>query len=95
MDDPRDRARDYLDRRTSIAVLATVDPDGNPEACILIAPSMQDEDHVEEPLDPPFVERHPDIGAMYDRRGASRKCSYEIAHRHTTTLLALRDNYRG
>lgn len=46
MDDPRDRARDYLDRRTSIGILATVDPEGKPDACILIAPSLVDEDHV-------------------------------------------------
>ncbi|MDJ0523692.1 MAG: pyridoxamine 5'-phosphate oxidase family protein [Planctomycetota bacterium] len=46
MDDPRARARDYLDRRTSIGMLATVDPQGVPETCILIAPNMVDDDHV-------------------------------------------------
>ncbi len=46
MDDPRDRARDYLDRRTSIAMIATADPEGKPEVCILIAPNLMDDDHV-------------------------------------------------
>jgi len=46
MDDPRVRARDYLDRRTSIAMLATVDPQGNPEVAILIASNLTDDDHV-------------------------------------------------
>ena len=32
-----DRAREYLDRRTAIAMLATTDPEGVPEVCLLIA----------------------------------------------------------
>jgi hypothetical protein len=46
MDDPITRAREYFDRRTAIAMLATVDPAGNPEVCVLIAPQMSDDDHV-------------------------------------------------
>ncbi len=46
MDDPRTRARDYLDRRTAIAMLATVDPRGNPEVALLIAAGQIDDDHV-------------------------------------------------
>lgn len=32
-----DRAREYLDRRTSIAMLATTNPEGLAEVCLLIA----------------------------------------------------------
>jgi len=32
-----DRAREYLDRRTAIAMLATTNPEGVPEVCLLIA----------------------------------------------------------
>ena len=46
MDDAWDRARDYLDRRTAIAMLATVDPRGLPEVSILIAPRLTDSDQV-------------------------------------------------
>jgi hypothetical protein len=38
MDDPLERAREFLERRTSIAMLATVTPEGVPETCLLIAP---------------------------------------------------------
>ncbi len=44
MDDPWTRARDYLDRRTAIAMLATIDPNGVPEIAILIAPRMTDDE---------------------------------------------------
>jgi len=46
MDDPWNRAREYLDRRTAIAMLATVDPKGVPEIAILIAPRMTDDERV-------------------------------------------------
>ncbi len=46
MDDPLIRAREYFDRRTSIAMLATADPSGKPEVCVLIAPRMTEEGHV-------------------------------------------------
>ena len=43
MDDPLDRAREFLERRTSIAMLATVTPDGVPETCLLIAPRVAED----------------------------------------------------
>lgn len=46
MDDPYTRAREYLDRRTSISVLATLDPQGLPEMAVLIAPRMTEDGQV-------------------------------------------------
>ncbi len=46
MDDPWTRAREFLDRRTAISMLATVDAQGHPEMAILIAPRMTDDDRV-------------------------------------------------
>jgi hypothetical protein len=46
MDDPWIRAREYLDRRTAISMLATVDPQGIPELAILIASRMTEDDQV-------------------------------------------------
>ena len=40
------RAREYLERRTSIAMLATTDPDGQPDVCLLIAPRILPDDHI-------------------------------------------------
>ncbi len=40
MDDPYTRAREYLDRRTAISMLATIDAQGAPEMAVLIAPRM-------------------------------------------------------
>ena len=37
------RAREYLDRRTAIAMLATTNPQGVPEVCLLIATRMADD----------------------------------------------------
>jgi len=37
-----DRAREYLDRRTAIAMLATTDVKGMPEVCILIATQVSE-----------------------------------------------------
>lgn len=38
-----DRAREYLDRRTAIAMLATTDPTGMPEVCVLIATQVSED----------------------------------------------------
>lgn len=46
MDDPWIRAREYLDRRTAITMLATLDAQGAPEMAVLIAPRMTDDDRV-------------------------------------------------
>ncbi|MDA1194519.1 MAG: pyridoxamine 5'-phosphate oxidase family protein [Planctomycetota bacterium] len=46
MDDPWTRAREYLDRRTAISMLSTVNPDGVPEIAILIAARMTEDDRV-------------------------------------------------
>ena len=46
MDAPEQRARDYLERRTSIAMLATTPPGGPPETCLLIAPQFTEDGHV-------------------------------------------------
>jgi hypothetical protein len=46
MDDPLVRAREFLERRTSIACLASVDPQGYPEQCVLIAPGFTPDGHV-------------------------------------------------
>lgn len=40
------RARDFLERRTAIALLSTIDGDGTPESCILIAPQLTENDEV-------------------------------------------------
>lgn len=37
------RAREYLDRRTAIAMLATNNPEGVPEVCLLIATQVGDD----------------------------------------------------
>lgn len=36
----------YLDRRTAVTVLATSDPQGVPESCLLIAPGLTPDGHV-------------------------------------------------
>lgn len=41
-----ERAREILDRRTAIAMLATSKPGGRPEVCLLIAPQLVNEDQV-------------------------------------------------
>ncbi len=41
-----ERAREILDRRTAIAMLATVRPGGRPETCVLIAPQFVGDDQV-------------------------------------------------
>ena len=41
-----ERAREILDRRTAIAMLATAKPGGRPETCLLIAPQMLGDDQV-------------------------------------------------
>ena len=41
-----ERAREFLDRRTAIAMLATVNAKGEPEVCLLIAPRVTDEGEV-------------------------------------------------
>lgn len=46
MDDPLTRAREFLDRRTAITILASIDRQGAPEMCILIAPGFTPEGHV-------------------------------------------------
>jgi len=46
MDDPLVRAREFLERRTAIACLASLDRHGQPEQCILIAPGFTPEGHV-------------------------------------------------
>lgn len=46
VDDLDARARDYLERRTSIAVLSTIAADGTPESCILIAPQLTEHEEV-------------------------------------------------
>lgn len=46
VDDLDARARDYLERRTSIAVLSTIGADGTPESCILIAPQLTEHEEV-------------------------------------------------
>ncbi len=38
--DPADHVRMYLDRRTAVTVLASTDPQGIPESCLLIAPRL-------------------------------------------------------
>ena len=46
MEAPFERAREILDRRTAIAMLATAKPGGRPETCLLIAPQMVGEDQI-------------------------------------------------
>ena len=46
VDDIETRARDFLERRTAIAMLSTIGADGTPESCILIAPQLTDDGHV-------------------------------------------------
>jgi hypothetical protein len=46
MDDPLGRAREYFDRRTAIALCATVNPDGSPDVCLLIAPRITADDQL-------------------------------------------------
>ncbi len=46
MDDPLTRAREFLDRRTSITILASMDRQGQPEMCVLIASSFTPEGFV-------------------------------------------------
>lgn len=46
MDSPFEHAREILERRTSIAMLATARPGGAPEVCLLIAPQMVGDDQV-------------------------------------------------
>ena len=46
MDDIAARARDYLERRTAIALLSTIDAEGTPESCILIATQLTEHDEV-------------------------------------------------
>lgn len=41
-----ERAREILDRRTAIAMLATAKPGGRPEVCLLIAPQLVGDDQV-------------------------------------------------
>lgn len=43
---PGDRTREFLDRRTSIAILATVGAQGVPECCILVAPRLLEDGRV-------------------------------------------------
>ena len=46
MDDALERAREILDRRTAIAMLASANPNGQPEVCLLIAPRLDGDDKV-------------------------------------------------
>lgn len=46
MGPPHDRTREFLDRRTSIAILATVGAQSLPETCILIAAQLLDDGRV-------------------------------------------------
>ena len=41
-----ERTREILDRRTAIGMLATANPDGTPEVCLLIAPQMAGDDQI-------------------------------------------------
>lgn len=38
--------RDYLDRRTAVTLLATSDPAGTPEVCLLVAPRLTSDDQI-------------------------------------------------
>ena len=44
--DSLDSVRTYLDRRTAVTVLATCDPLGVPEACLLVAPRLTSDGHI-------------------------------------------------
>ncbi len=41
-----DRTREFLDRRTSIAILATAGANGVPETCLLVAPRWLDDGRI-------------------------------------------------
>jgi hypothetical protein len=46
MDDVLELARTFLDRRTSVALLATVGPKGRPDICVLAATHFTPDGHV-------------------------------------------------
>ncbi len=46
MDETLTRAREMLDRRTSVAMLATTAPNGQPDVCLLIAPRLTDDEKI-------------------------------------------------
>ena len=43
---PGDRTKEFLERRTSIAILATVGAGGTPETCLLVAPHLTEDGNV-------------------------------------------------
>ncbi len=46
MQSPLERAQDLLDRRTAISVLASANPDGQPDTCLLIAARFDGEGRI-------------------------------------------------
>lgn len=44
--DPFEQVRAYLDRRTAVTLLASADPAGVPDVCLLVAPNVTPEGHV-------------------------------------------------
>ncbi len=43
---PGDRTKEFLERRTSIAILATMGASGMPESCLLVAPHLTEDGNV-------------------------------------------------